>query len=170
MSDLPTIRRLLLELRTNHELRREAYSMSLYVSIVLLSALSIFNDSNPPEHREVLLVEVGATVGLVLAHGFASWVSTQMIGRNLTHGDPWGLLRVQLGAASAICLIATLAVLIAPPSIELEAARLTVAGVIGALVYLESRTSNSAARAGAYGLLALVGGVGIAAVKAYLYH
>jgi len=45
-----------------------------------------------------------------------------------------------------------------------------VAFVIAAQVFLESRSTNSAARAAAYGLLALVAGVIIASIKAVLVH
>ena len=58
MSSVSTIRELTLELRTNNDLRREAYSMSLYVSIVLLSALSVLDD-HPPDRGEVFLLELG---------------------------------------------------------------------------------------------------------------
>ena len=52
--------------------------MSLYVSIVLFSALWVFDDDNPPAEGEVFLLEMGTTVGLVLAHAFASWLSTRI--------------------------------------------------------------------------------------------
>jgi hypothetical protein len=92
---LTTIRALAAEVRTNKAMRREAYSMSLYVSIILLSALSVFDDSHPPDQGEVFLLEAGTTVGLVLAHGFASWVSARMIGEADAEVDPGDLLRVQ---------------------------------------------------------------------------
>lgn len=167
---MSTLKELTLELRTNHELRREAYSMSIYVSIVLLSALAVFDDDHPPGQGDVMLVEVGTTVGLVLAHGFASWLSTTIIGDATGEVDQWDLLRVQLGGAVAIAALSILAVVLTPTSIELHAARLTVAATIAALVFLESRTSNSAARAVVYGLLALVAGVTVATVKALLAH
>ena len=144
--------------------------MSLYVSIVLLSALSVFDDDHPPDQGEVFLVELGTTVGLVLAHGFASWVSTRIIGDASEEVDPWDLLRVQLGGALAIASLAMLAVIIAPTATELPAARLTVAATIAAQVFFESRTGNSAVRAGLYGLLALVAGVAVAALKSSLAH
>src|SRR6266545_1348573 len=140
-------------------MRREAFSMSLYVSIVLFSALAAFDDDHPPHRGEVFLLELGTTIGLVLAHGFASWVSTRIVGQ-AAHDevDPWDLLRVQLGGAVAVASLAMLAVVIAPTSIELSAARLTVAGTMAAQVFLESRTRNSATRAAVYGLIALVAG------------
>jgi hypothetical protein len=58
-------------------------------------------------------------------------------------------------SAATICFtvasLAMLAVVIAPRSVELLAARLTVAGLIAARVFLNIRSSNSAARAGLYG-------------------
>ena len=144
--------------------------MSLYVSIILLSALSVFDDSHPPSRGEVFLLEVGTTVGLVLAHGFASWVSTRMIGEANEEIDPGDLLLVQLGGAVSVAALAMLAVILTPTSVELLAARLTVAGLIGVQVYLESRSNASAGRAALYGLLALVAGVGISIIKARLSH
>ena len=157
------------EVRTNKDLRREAYSMSLYVSIVLFSALCVFNDDHPPDRGDVFLLELGTTVGLVLAHAFASWLSTRMMG---DHEEPgaWDLLRVQLGGALVVGSLAMLAVLIAPTSVELQAARLTVAATIAALVYFESRTSTSRGRAAGYGLLALLAGVTVALLKSWLVH
>jgi hypothetical protein len=163
-------RELLGQLRTNTDLRREAYSMSLYVSIVLFSALAVFDDDHPPERHEVFLVELGTTIGLVLAHGFASWVSTRIIGEASDEVDPWDLLRVQLAGAVAVAALAMLAVMVTPTSIELSAARLTVAATIAAQVYLESRTRNSVTRAALYGLIALVAGVIVATLKSLLAH
>ena len=144
--------------------------MSLYVSIVLLSALSVFDDDHPPDQGEVFLLELGTTVGLVLAHGFASWVSTRIIGDASEEVDPWDLLRVQLGGALAVASLAMLAVIIAPTANELPAARLTVAATIAAQVFFESLTGNSAARATLYGCLALVAGLAVATLKSLLGH
>lgn len=167
---MSTIQELTHQMRTDLDLRREAYSMSLYVSIVLFSALSVFDDDHPPQQGEVFLLELGTTIGLVLAHGFASWVSTRIIGAASGEVDPWDLLRVQLGGAVAVASLAMLAVVIAPTSLELSAARLTVAATIAAQVFLESRTRNSAARAALYGLAALLAGVTVATLKSLLAH
>jgi hypothetical protein len=144
--------------------------MSIYVAIILLSALTVFDDDHPPGRGQVLLLELGTTVGLVLAHGFASWVSATVIGEADEDVDQWDLLRVQLLGAGAIAALGMLAAIIAPTSIELSAVRFTVAGTIGALVFLESRASNTLLRATVYGLLALVAGVSVAAIKAFLVH
>ncbi len=77
---------------------------------------------------------------------------------------------MQLGGALVVGSLAMVAVLIAPTSVELPAARLTVAATIAALVYFESRTSTSRGRAAAYGLLALLAGVTVALLKSWLVH
>ena len=158
--------------RTDRELRREAFSMSLYVSIVLFSALAVFDEDHPPGQGDVFLVELGTTVGLVLAHGFASWVSTRLIGADEAEDDvdSWDLLRVQLAGAAGVALIAMAAVVIAPTSVEVQAARFAVAATIGGQVFLESRTSNSTARAATYAVVALLAGVVVALLKSGLSH
>ena len=170
MPGMSTLRELSLEVRTKKSLRREAYSMSLYVSIILLSALSVFDDSHPPGRGEVFLLEAGTTVGLVLAHGFASWLSARIIGEHSHEVDPGDLLLVQLGGAVAVAALSMLAVILTPTSVELLAARLTVAGTIAAQVFLESRSTNSIARATVYGALALLAGVAVATIKSLLAH
>jgi hypothetical protein len=167
---LGTVRRLTAEVRTNKAMRREAYSMSLYVSIILLSALSVFDENHPPAEGQVFLLEAGTTLGLVLAHGFASWVSTRIIGDTEEEVPPADLLLVQIGGATVVAVLAMIAVVLAPVSVELLAARLTVSVAIAGQVYLESRSSSSPLKAGAYGILALVAAVTVAAVKSFLVH
>ena len=167
---MTTVKELAAKVRTNTDLRREAYSMSIYVAIILLSALVGLRRRPSAGTRCGFAARTRTTVGLVLAHGFAAWISTTMIGEESEEVDQWELLRVQLVGAFAIAALAMLAVILTPTSIELMAARFTVAGTIGALVFLESRSSNSALRATVYGLLALVAGVSVAAIKSLLAH
>ena len=131
---------------------------------------SVFDDDRPPYRGEIFLFELGTTVGLVLAHAFASWVSTSVVGDEGEHLDQWDLLRVQLLGAVFVAALAMLAVVLTPTSIELAASRFTVAASIGALVFLESRSSNSALRATTYGALALFAGIVVAGIKSFLAH
>ena len=127
--------------------------MSIYVSIVLLSALTIFDDAHPPDEGEVLLLEVGTTLGLVLAHGFASWLSTSIVGESGEEVDAWDLLRVQLGGAFAVAVIVG-----AGSDHRAHLDRALCGSLHGGrrdrrVVFLESRNSNSWLRATVYGLL-----------------
>ena len=153
-----TITRLTSELRTDRHLRREAESMWLYVSIVLLSALSVFDDDHPPGRGDIVLLEIGTTAGLVLAHGFASWVSARLTSAPPDEVDSWDLLWVQLGGALALAVLSVVAVVVAPASVELP------------VVNAESRPGRSTARAAVYGLLALAAGATVALAKSLLAH
>lgn len=158
------------KVRTDDHLRREAYSMSLYVSIVLFSALSIFDDQHPPSEGDVFLLELGTTVGLVLAHAFASWLSTFITGDTRRDVGAWDLLKVQVAGASVVAGLAMLAVIVAPTTLELPAARASVALLIAAQVFFETRANHATSRALLYGGLALVAGVVVAVVKSVLGH
>jgi hypothetical protein len=170
MARLSNVKRLVREMRTNTGLRREAHEMSLYVSIVLLSALMVFDTGHPPDANEVLLVALSTTVGLVLAHAFAVWLSTRLIGHSSSQVAPWDVLRVELGGGLAVALVTVLAVLVAPTAAELAAARLAVAGTIGLQVFLESRVRWSTPRAILNGVVALLLGVIVSSVKGLLGH
>jgi hypothetical protein len=165
-----TIRELAVEVRTNHHLRREAFSMSLYVSIVLLSALAVFDDDHPPTQGAVFLLELGTTVGLVLAHAFASWVSTRLLEDPAEEVHPWDLLIVQLAGALLVASVSMVAVVVSPETVELQVARLSLAAVIALLVFIGSRPRSSTMRAAVHGLLALVAAVVVATLKFVLGH
>jgi hypothetical protein len=164
------VRRLSGAVRDDRDLRREAFSMSLYVAIILLSALMVFDDANPPGKGDVLLLELGTTIGLVLAHGFASWVSAHIVDGGDERIDPADLLLVQLAGATFVGSLAAAAVILAPTSVELVATRLTVVGTIGILVFAGARRTRSLRRAAAYGLLALLAGIAVASIKSILVH
>ena len=107
----------------------------------------------------------------MLAHGFASWVSTRISGDGSEEVDSWDLLQVQLGGALAVASLAMLAVV---DRADVDRACRRPASpspaVIAAQVFLESRTSQSTVRAALFGLLALVAGVTVATLKSLLVH
>lgn len=164
------VRQLVQTLEHDLELRREASSMSLYVSIVLLSGLSILNSDNPPQRGEVLLLVAGTTVGLVVAHAFAAWVFTYVMREHIDRHASTHVLVGQLAGALGIGAVAMAAVVLAPTSVELEVARFTVAAVIAAQVYFGSRTANPRRTAALHAVVALVAGCAVAALKSILLH
>ena len=146
--------------------------MSLYVSIVLLSALSVLGD-DPPARGTVFLLILGTTIGLVLAHGFAAWAASRLVGEDPDDhagATPAAVLRVQLGGAAAVSALAIVAVAVAPTAHELTVARVTVAATIAALVLVESRRTCPLGRAALHGLLALLAGLIVAGLKTALVH
>lgn len=155
------------ELRADDHLRREAFAMSLYICVVLLSALTVLGGSEPTQGTVFLLI-LGTTVGLVLAHAFAHWLAARMVlvAHDQQHPSPAAVLRVQLVGAAAVSAVAGLAVAVASTANELAVAQVSVAATIALLVFGESRRTHTPARALASGALALV----VAWSKAALVH
>lgn len=166
---------LVVELRHSDHLRREAFAMSLYICIVLLSALSVLGGTTPSQGTIFLLI-LGTTVGLVLAHGFAGWVAAVIVGDDVEVGSGIDVpsaskvLSVQLAGAGVVSAVALTAAALAATENELVVVRLTVAATIAALVLNESRRRNSLARAALHGLIALVGAIVVAWAKSALVH
>lgn len=168
MSGVGPLREVAIGWRANAHLRREAFTMSLYVAIVLLSALSVLSD-RAPSRGAVFALILGTTIGLVLAHGFAGWAAIRIIGDD---GDDatWDGLRAQLGGAAVVATAAMVAVAVASTANELAVARATVSATIAALVFVESNRHGSTGRAAVHGLLALVAAVAVAWLKTVLVH
>jgi hypothetical protein len=62
------------------ELRREAYTMALYVAICLLAALAAVSEPALDEGAHTFELVWGTTVGLALAHWFAFRMSARLYG------------------------------------------------------------------------------------------
>jgi hypothetical protein len=60
------------------ELRKEAYTMALYVAICLLAAFTALPGTST--HAHLTRIIWGATVGLAVAHWFAFRVSARLVG------------------------------------------------------------------------------------------
>lgn len=115
-------------------LRAEANTMALYVALCLISALVALPESTSP--KPVLGVVWGATVGLAIAHWFAFLVASRTVdaGHGGSHVVRAGL--AQLTGALVVAGLASLTLLLAPASVELEVAELVLAGFIGMTAFL----------------------------------
>jgi hypothetical protein len=60
------------------ELRKEAYTMALYVAICLLAAFAALPETGA--HAHVIGIIWGVTLGLAIAHWFAFRVSARLVG------------------------------------------------------------------------------------------
>ena len=147
------------------ELRKEAYAMALYVSIVLLASLTLLRESEHASQSDILTIIWGTTVGLALAHFLAFRLASRLVAGRVRKTDSQIAL-VQVAAALAVALAVTLPVLLLPTTSELDVGRLLLAGALGVAAYLGFRGGgHSHGRAIAVGLLALVVGMAIAAAK-----
>jgi hypothetical protein len=146
-------------------LRKEAWTMGLYVTVCLLAALTALESVVAVPGRVFGLVW-GTTVGLAIAHLFAFRVAGRLVheGRIPRSDQIVGL--VQLAGAAAVAGLVTIPVLIAPPANEPDWARYTCAGIIGVVGYGVARGADkSRTRALLFGLGVLAVAIAIAAVK-----
>ncbi|MGO4256744.1 hypothetical protein [Marmoricola sp. RAF53] len=122
------------------ELRREGYTMALYVAICLLAAGAAAPEDHPPQTLGIIW---GVTLGLALAHWFAFRVSTRLVGSGAVDRSDLELGGAQLGGAIAVAVLATIPVLLCPESYEFEAAGLLLALFVGGVAYVAKRSGGS---------------------------
>jgi hypothetical protein len=153
-------------LRRDAELRREADMMGFYLGVTLLVVLNLPPEEAPPPLRELLALIWGTTVGLALMHWMALALAAYLVRDPPLHHTPTQLLVAQVAMAAVIALAASVALLLAPRSVELVVTRVVVALCIGALVTVEARTNGGPLRRGlAVGAVAIVLAVGAATLK-----
>jgi hypothetical protein len=146
-------------------LRKEGWTMALYVAICLIAALTALQSVTAvPGH--ILGLVWGTTVGLALAHVFAFRIAGRLVhDGDLPRADRIASV-VQLASAAAVAVVVSLPVLLAPTESELDWARYTCAGIIGVVGYLVARGADrSRIRAVLFGLGVLAAATLIAALK-----
>jgi FtsH-binding integral membrane protein len=147
------------------ELRKEAYTMGLYVAICLLGALIALTPREETE-AQVIAIIWGVTVGLALAHWFAFRVSATLVSDGKVRRHDLDTASAQLAGAAIVALLASIPVLVSPKSAELEAAELTLAAFIGIVGYAVARSGEaSRLRSVIYAVIVLTVAVVIAVMK-----
>ncbi|MBN2622601.1 MAG: hypothetical protein JXA83_04495 [Acidimicrobiales bacterium] len=148
------------------ELRKEAYTMALYVAVCLLAALTATADRTADDHVTVLGIVWGTTVGLALAHWFAFRVSARLVAAGTVRRHDAAALGAQLAGALSVAVLATVPVVVFPASAEMDTVRLLLAGFIAAMGFAVARASGaSTVRALGYAATILVAASTIAVVK-----
>jgi hypothetical protein len=146
------------------ELRKEAYTMALYVAICLLAAFAVLPETGV--HTHVIGLIWGVTVGLALAHWFAFRVSARMVGAGSVRPHDVKSAGAQLAGAAGVAVLASVPVVLFPESVELELVELLLAAFIALVGFAVARGGGATlARALVYALLVLVVAVAIALVK-----
>jgi hypothetical protein len=146
-------------------LRKEAWTMGLYVTVCLLAGLTALESVVAVPGRVFGLVW-GTTVGLALAHLFAFRIAGRLVQDGRLARSDRIVSAVQLAAAAIIALVVSIPVMIAPPESELDWARYTCTAIIGVAGYGVARgAGQSRIRAMLFGLGVLALGIIIAAVK-----
>jgi hypothetical protein len=148
------------------ELRREAYTMGLYVAICLLAVLTAAVHHDTISQGDVFELIWGTTLGLALAHWFAFRLSSRMVRSGRMHKHDVDTGAAQFAGAALVGLLASIPVVLLDTQSELDAARLVLAGFIGIVGYSVAR-SNGASRpkAIAYGVAELIVAASVAILK-----
>jgi hypothetical protein len=157
------------------ELVRETSVMVLYLSVVLLATLGVLPSDYDQRVAEgshgpsIGLIVWGTTVGLALAHWFAFRLATAALGDGTPSRHDVSLGVAQVLGAAFVGLATTLAIVIAPSGSEVGAALFVPAAFIGAAGYGVARAAGrSMGRSVGVGIVALLFGLAVAAVKVWL--
>jgi len=153
------------------ELRREAYTMALYVAVCLLAALIAAPHDGVESHAIGIIW--GVTVGLALAHWFAFRVSAMLVSSGQVHardvelaGAQLELAGAQLAGAAVVAAAATVAIVVVPDSWEIAAVEFLLAALIAGVGFVTARSSGaSGMRAAVYAVIVLAFATGIALLK-----
>jgi hypothetical protein len=146
------------------ELRKEAYTMALYVAICLLAAFAALPETDA--HAHVIPIIWGVTIGLALAHWFAFRVSARMVDAGRVRPHDVQSAGAQLVGAAGVALLASVPVIFFPESVELELVELLLTAWIAVVGFAVARGGGATrARALVYALSVLVLAVAIALVK-----
>ena len=147
------------------ELRKEAFTMALYVAICLLAALAVVDEETAQDH--VFEIVWGTTVGLALAHWLAFRVSARLVAAGTIRRHDALAASAQVVGALAVALLATVSALIAPTSAaEIDVVELVLACFIALVGYAVARGSGAnRGRSMAYGVTLLVAAGVVVVVK-----
>ncbi|TMK67803.1 MAG: hypothetical protein E6G60_00255 [Actinobacteria bacterium] len=157
---------------------REAATMVLYVSIVLLAELAALPEGHNAEGTRgpvgwaLIAIFWGTTMGLVLAHWFAFHIATQGLSSGRPRDQHRAELVAQLTGAGLVAVIASLAVLLLSPDGERQDVPFVLASIIGIVGYLVERANGRSRTASlVFAASTLAVGLAIAGVKTFLsYH
>jgi hypothetical protein len=146
-------------------LRKEAWTMALYVAICLIAALAALeNVSAIPGH--ILGLVWGTTFGLALAHVFAFRIAGRLVHDGELPRSDRIVSVVQLAGAAAVAVVVSIPVLLAPTASEVVWAHYTCAVIIGAAGYLVARgAEHGRIRAVLFGIGVLAVAIAIALLK-----
>ncbi len=146
------------------ELRKEAYTMALYVAICLLAALLAVPED--AAHTRVTGIIWGVTVGLAAAHWFAFRMSARLVGAGTIRSPDVRLASAQLLGAAVVAVLASVPVFLLPQSMELGVTTVCLAAFIALAGFAVARAGGATrARASVYALSVLVVGLAIAELK-----
>jgi hypothetical protein len=125
------------------DVRREGYTMALYVSVCLLAALSAIGERADAGHLDVFKIVWGTTLGLALAHWFAFRLSSRLVAAGRLGHHEKRVMAAQFAGALVVALLATVPVVLLPATAELDVVRLVLAAFVASVGYAVARHSGA---------------------------
>src|SRR3712207_3780902 len=114
------------------ELRKESYTMALYVAICLLAALLALPDTIAARSHLIGLIW-GVTIGLAAAHWFAFRVSARLVGAGTIRPHDIKSAGAQLLGAAVVAVLTSISILLLPASLEYQAVEYELAAFIAGI-------------------------------------
>ena len=146
------------------ELRLEASTMALYVSVVLLATLAALDDT--AEDAELVALIWGTTLGLALVHFFAFRMSSRLVRGTSFHRRDLNIAAAQVGGAIAVAVLCTIPVVVLRTDAEYDVVRFLLGLLLGIAGYAAGRSGGaSRVRSAVMGAATLVLGLAVAFVK-----
>lgn len=162
---------------SEREVWREAVTMVLYVSLVLLAELTVLPDRGSGEDfsgisgSQLLAVIWGTTIGLAVAHLFAFRLAVRAFGSGRASRADLEVALAQLAGAAAVAVVASIPVILLPDEIEQRSVHVVLAVEIGLVGYLVARVAGQRRWSAAmFGFTALLLALVVVAVKVALVH
>ncbi len=161
------------------EILREAMTMVLYLSIVLLATLTALPSGSEIEAGDhaaegfsglrLLGLIWGTSMGLALAHWFAFRLTARALGRGHVSPQDVQIGLAQIGAAVVVSAVCTIPVVLFEEGSQVLAATWVPAGLVGLTGYFVARSAERARfQAIILGGIAMLLGLTVAAVKNFL--
>jgi hypothetical protein len=148
---------------------RDATAMMLYVSVVLLAELVSLPQG--VVGWELVAIVWGTAIGLVIAHAFAFQVATHGMSGGWLRGDDRLEVVLELAGVAVVAALASVPVVLFGDSVQHSGVTFAVSVTIGAIAYFVERLNNHSRTASlAFGSLALLVAMLVAALKAVLVH
>lgn len=146
-------------------LRKEGYTMALYVAICLLAAITALTESEA-SHAHLSTIVWGLTVGLALAHAFAFRVSARLVGEGEISAHDLKSIGAQLAGAAGVAVLASIPLLFLAEGDEFVGVTIVLAAFVGLVGFAVARGGGaSRARSLIYGGLVLATALVVIALK-----
>ncbi len=153
------------------EVFREAVTMMLYVSILLLAEMASLPESNDGSHafhgRALLALIWGTALGVAAAHWFSFRLAARLFSPDGEVNETDVLIGIaQIAGAAAVSALCTIPVILVGDDSELQVTIFVPALVVAAAGFATARTAGRSARyAVLVALLAMAAGLLVAGLK-----